>query len=223
MYQTNPTNLQLLQTDPAAVQEISWNVYSRRFTRPWNFSDTPCIDFWQGPTLLNRWLFASWRSRSPSTCKRRRLDSFLFLWQRCVCQPEGLQSDVKRSIPRMDIASLRQYETPTRTPETHVEHRRSDCLVSRFPPVDAGTTSGWIDHQCFPRRTDIWSVSACRSLDPRVYRSRIRLFYAGRISNFPLSLNSCRRSGYDFVNIIVAIVWRLMGIMIGLIGTLSRQ
>lgn len=120
--------LAIVVTDPAAVQEISWNVYSRRFTRPWNFSDTPCIDFWQGPTLLNRWLFASWRSKSPYTCKRRRLDSFLFLWQRCVCQPEGLQSDVKRSIPRMDIASLRQCETPTRSPETH----RTPIRPSRF-------------------------------------------------------------------------------------------
>lgn len=39
--------------------KISWKVYSRLFTRAWNFADTPCIDFWQSPPVLNRRLLAS--------------------------------------------------------------------------------------------------------------------------------------------------------------------
>lgn len=52
-----------------------------------------------------------------NTCKERRLGLCLVSCRTKVCiqslRSEGLQCDVKRSIPRMAIASLRQHETPT--------------------------------------------------------------------------------------------------------------
>ena len=88
----------------------------------------------------------------------------LFLWRRCVCQPEGLQSDVKRSIPRMAIASVRQYQPPThvrpfRLPETL--HSQSALSVS-------GSLTAW------PPVSRAWAprVLGYRSIHPPVHSPR---------------------------------------------------
>lgn len=121
---------------------------------------------------------------------------------------------------------LRRFDS-TKHPRVHPKHTSNtvDPTVSFrdfLPLTPARLPVGSITSVSREEPTS----EACQRVDLSILVSidqGFRLFYAGRISNFPLSLNSCRRSGYDFVNIIVAIVWRLMGIMIGLIGTLSRQ
>lgn len=96
----------------------------------------------------------------------------LFLWRRCVCQPEGLQSDVKRSIPRMAIASVRQHQPPTRVRPS----RLPETLDSQSALSVSGSLTAWP-----PRAQGLGSASSGISIDPspRSFAARRDIFYAG--------------------------------------------